>query len=299
MQKVIVILGPTGVGKSEMGISLAKNFDGEIISADSVQIFKGFDIGSAKITKEEMENIPHHCIDILEPNEEFSVYDYVEMTKQKIEEISKRNHLPIIVGGTGLYIKALINGYDFGGVSKNKEFREHIIQELEKNGFDFMYEKLKQLSLEVAKDVNKNNVQRLVRAFEIATFGHEKKRNESSYDFKVFALTFDREKLYDKINKRVEIMLDKGLLQEVENLLKNGAKEDCQGMRAIGYNQVLKYFKGEYDFETMKEKIKQLSRNYAKRQITFLKGMENIKYVDVSDREKAKNEIEREIKKWI
>lgn len=291
MKKVVFILGPTAVGKTKIGVMLAKKFGGEIISADSVQIYRGLDVGSAKVTKEEMEGIVHHAIDILNPQEEFSVFDFVEYTKQKIDEILSRNKLPIVVGGTGLYIKALTLGYNFGDSEKNSDLREKYQKLAREKGIDFLYELLKQKDSELAEKTDKNNLVRVVRALEIAECGGQKQYSEVDITPILIALVRDRQNLYNDINKRVDIMIENGLVEEVENLKKQGLSAANQSMRAIGYKEVLAFLDGEYDFQRMVELIKQHSRNYAKRQLTFLRGMKNINFVDV-EQENSKELIE-------
>lgn len=292
-------MGPTGVGKSDMAISLAEEFGGEIISADSVQVFKHFDIGSAKIQKEEMKNIPHYGLDLLEASEEFSVFNYIEYTKQKIDEIISKGKLPIIVGGTGLYVKALTEGYDFGGQGKESSFREELKKEAQEKGLEVLYERLKNLSPERASEISQNDEKRIIRSLEILALGNKPSKVQVDIDAKIFALDMPRDVLYDRINKRVDIMLENGLLKEVERLLASGVKKDCQPMRAIGYKEVVAFFDGELSKEEMTELIKKNSRNYAKRQLTFCRGIKNIDFVDVLDREKGKNELFEKVKEWL
>lgn len=296
--KAVFILGPTAVGKTFFSVKLAKDLDGEIISSDSVQIYKGLDIGSAKVTKEEMQGVKHYAIDILEPDEEFSVYDFVEFSKQKIAEISENGKLPIVVGGTGLYVKALTLGYDFGGTKKDENLREHLENLAREKGNDALFEMLKEKNPTMAEKTDKSNTVRLVRALEIALSDKEKGKNESQIDALLIALNHDREKLYADINRRVDVMLENGLVQEVEGLKARGLTKENQSMKAIGYKEVLAYLDGEYSYERMVELLKQHSRNYAKRQLTFLRGMENVHFVEVEDREKAYEEILSLVKDW-
>ena len=296
--KAVFILGPTAVGKTFFSVKLAKDLDGEIISSDSVQIYKGLDIGSAKVTKEEMQGVKHYAIDILEPDEEFSVYDFVEFSKQKIAEISENGKLPIVVGGTGLYVKALTLGYDFGGTKKDENLRENLENLAREKGNDALFEMLKEKNPTMAEKTDKSNTVRLVRALEIALSDKEKGKNERQIDALLIALNRDREKLYADINRRVDVMLENGLVQEVEGLKKRGLTKENQSMKAIGYKEVLAYLDGEYSYERMVELLKQHSRNYAKRQLTFLRGMENVHFVEVEDREKAYEEILSLVKDW-
>ena len=299
MTKVVFILGPTGVGKTKMSISLAKKFDGEIVSADSVQVFKGLNIGSAKITKNEMQSIKHYAIDILEPDEEFSVFDFVQYTKQKIEEISARGKLPIIVGGTGLYVKALTQGYDFGGTNPDKNLRKKLEKIAQEKGNDHLFELLKEKNPAMAEKTDSHNTVRLIRALEIALGCGEKSKNDVNFEFFLVALTRNREKLYEIINDRVDKMLEDGLIEEVEQLKKRGLSEKNQSMRAIGYKEVLAFLNGEYDRERMVELLKQHSRNFAKRQMTFLRGMNDVHYVDVENFEEAEKKLTKQIGDWL
>ena len=300
MKKVLIILGPTGIGKSEVGIYLAKKFNGEIISADSVQVYKYFDIGSAKITQEQMQGIKHYGIDILQPNGEFNAHQFIQYTKDKINEISERNHLPIIVGGTALYIRALVENYNLGGTQKHEEFREKLENEIEKDGLETVYNKLVQLDEDLAKKTDKHNKVRVIRAMEIATFGGEKSfsQNDEQYEYKIFALCMDRQSLYERINLRADKMLDEGIITETQNIIANYGY-DLSPLKAIGYKEVVSYLKNEIDKDTMLSLIKQHSRNYAKRQMTFLRSMKNVTYIDVQNRESGVKSLEKEARKWL
>lgn len=300
MKKVLIILGPTGIGKSEVGIYLAKKFNGEIISADSVQVYKYFDIGSAKITQEQMQGIKHYGIDILQPNGEFNAHQFIQYTKDKINEISERNHLPIIVGGTALYIRALVENYNLGGTQKHEEFREKLENEIEKDGLETVYNKLVQLDEDLAKKTDKHNKVRVIRAMEIATFGGEKSfsQNDDQYEYKIFALCMDRQSLYERINLRADKMLDEGIITETQNIIANYGY-DLSPLKAIGYKEVVSYLKNEIDKDTMLSLIKQHSRNYAKRQMTFLRSMKNVTYIDVQNRESGVKSLEKEARKWL
>lgn len=297
--KVVFILGPTAVGKTFFGVQIAKKLNGEIISADSVQIFKGFDIGSAKVTKEEMQGIKHYAIDILEPWEEFSVYDFVEYTKQKIEEIAKKGKLPIIVGGTGLYVKALTLGYNFGGVNKDVNLREELEDLARKKGNDYLFELLNKKDEKMAENTDKFNTVRLIRALEIALSNGQKQTNKVEIESLVFALNRDRKVLYDSINKRVDVMLQNGLVDEVKHLKSLGLSRENQSMKAIGYKEVLQFLDGEMDYDRMVEILKQHSRNYAKRQLTFLRGMKDVIWIDTQNVESAEREMLEKIKEWM
>lgn len=296
--KVIFILGPTGVGKSDIAVKIAQKFNGQIISSDSVQIYKEFNIGSAKITKEEKQNITHYGIDILSPIQNFSAFDYAQYTKEKIGEITKNGHLPIIVGGTGLYVRALTEGYNFGQADRNEEFRAKLEEEIKQNGLDSVYKRLYEADKELALKTDSKNKVRVIRALEIATFGTRKeKQNESDFDYIIFALNMDRQKLYDKINKRVDFMVKKGCVDEARRLYKKYGL--VQPMSAIGYKEFIPYFNGETTLENCVELVKQHSRNYAKRQLTFLRGMSQVKFVDAEDRQQALNQITANVEEFL
>ena len=297
-QKVVVILGPTGVGKSKIGVEIANKFNGEIISADSVQIFKDFNIGSAKITEEETKGIKHHLIDFVSPNEEFTVYNFVSNAKLKIKEISSKNKLPIIVGGTALYAKSLIENYNFGETERDLSVRKELEKELLEKGIDYLFKKLKNLNQEMAKSIDKNNSVRLIRAIEIAIAEKEKTKSESEFDFLIFALNKDRQALYEQINRRVDVMIKDGLVDEVKSLVEKYGTQ-VQPFKAIGYKEVLPYIQNKYSKQEMIDLIKQHSRNYAKRQITFIKNIKETKWIDTADFDNAKSEIETEIEKWL
>ena len=251
MKKVLFILGPTAVGKTKTSVSLARKFGGEVISADSVQIFKGFNIGSAKVTKEEMCEVKHHLIDICEPNENFTAYEMTEAIRKKIDEISPYA-LPIVVGGTGLYVKSLLLGYNFGGAGVDEDYRKKLEEILKVDGIEKLSKMLKNLSPSVYEKIDKKNPHRLIRALEIARFSGEKKEGKCEYDALIFALNLERQKLYERINRRVDIMLENGLVEEARALLKAGVSENAQAMHAIGYKEVVQYLKGEISFERMK-----------------------------------------------
>lgn len=270
MKKVLFILGPTGVGKSEVGIKLAQIFNGEIISADSVQVFRELNIGSAKVSEKEMGNIKHHAIDILPPQAKFSVFEFVKLTKDLIEQISAKGKNPIIVGGTGLYVKALTEGYDFGGESVSQQSRE----DLDKMTNEELANLLKSLNPEILNKIDLNNKRRLVRAVEIAREGKKVSKNKCEYDFLVLALIQPREQLYKKINDRVDLMIKKGLVEEVKGLKEKGLTLENQSMSAIGYKEIYNYLEGQCTLEDAVNLIKQHTRNYAKRQITFMKGLQ-------------------------
>lgn len=294
--KVVAIIGPTAVGKSKIGIDVAKAFNGEIISADSIAVFKEFNIGSAKIMPKQMQGVKHYGIDIVSPSEQFSTFDFVVMAKKAIKNILDQGKLPIIVGGTALYVKALIENYNLGG-KVDMNLRETLTKQLEEKGLPFMAERLKKILGEESKETDLKNPIRVLRALELALSGQNKTKNESEYDCKVFALIKDRQTLYNDINVRVDQMFANGLESEVMALYKKYG-ENAQPFKAIGYKEFLPYFKGQCTKEDMINLIKQHSRNYAKRQITFIKSMQNVCFVDRENVEEAEKLIFEEIEKW-
>lgn len=294
--KVVAIIGPTAVGKSKIGIDVAKAFNGEIISADSIAVFKEFNIGSAKIMPKQMQGVKHYGIDIVSPSEQFSTFDFVVMAKKAIKKILDQGKLPIIVGGTALYVKALIENYNLGG-KVDMNLRETLTKQLEEKGLPFMAERLKKILGEESKETDLKNPIRVLRALELALSGQNKTKNESEYDCKVFALIKDRQTLYNDINVRVDQMFANGLESEVRALYKKYG-ENAQPFKAIGYKEFLPYFKGRCTKEDMINLIKQHSRNYAKRQITFIKSMQNVCFVDGENVEEAEQLIFEEIEKW-
>ena len=275
MKTVVVIYGPTAVGKSSIAIELAKMINGEIISADSMQIYKHLNVGSAKATKEEMQGITHHLIDIKEPEEDYSVSEFCTDAKVCIEQIIKNGHIPIIVGGTGLYIKGLTEGYNFANTEKNLQFRDSL-KELSNDELN-----AKIMHLEPTLKIDANNRRRLIRTLEKLTFGEEVKANKSEqYSFKMFAILDDRQKIYNRINARVDSMAKNGLVEEAKFLFNLNLPENNQAIKAIGYKELFPYLKGEKSLEECLEVLKQKTRNYAKRQITFLNQFDNITRVD-------------------
>ena len=300
---VVILLGPTGVGKSSISIELAKDFNAEIISADSIQIYKRLNIGSGKITDVEKQNISHHMIDILEPTEEYSVEEYVKATRELILNICNRKKLPIIVGGTGLYLKSLILNYDFNNTPKNNEIRYKYEQLCNEKGLPYLYGLLKEKWKERALEISANDKKRIIRALEIVENSQNKKEKSNNRQDKnqylIFALNTDRKVLYNNINNRVDEMFTRGLEEEVKELYDSGLNINNQSMKGIGYKEFIPYFENKIGVEQVKELIKQHSRNYAKRQLTFLRSMENINWIDVSNRELAIKTIKEKINEYV
>lgn len=291
MKKIplIILTGPTAVGKTDLSIKIAKDLDAEIISADSMQIYEYMDVGSAKVTKEEMDGIHHYMIDEVKPDFKFSVSEFQLRADKYIDEIIEKNKLPLVTGGTGLYLNSLIYNMDFAKSDANNELREYLRLELEEHGIDYMHEKLRSLDEESANRIHKNNTKRVIRALEVCLSGE--KMNDFSRDLKfndkyepiIIVLNRERDHLYERINKRVDIMLEKGLIDEVKNLLNMGYSKDLVSMQGIGYKEIIKYLDGEYTYDEAIEVIKRDSRRYAKRQITWFKRYESAKWFNLDE----------------
>ncbi len=286
--KIVCVVGPTASGKTSFSIEYAKKNNGEIISCDSMQIYKYMDIGTAKATKEEREAVPHHMLDFVDPNTDFSVADFVEGARKCIQDISKRGKLPILCGGTGLYIDSIINNLEFSEEKRDDEYRVYLQEMAEEKGNEAVHDLLKELDPVEAEKVHYNNVKRVIRALEICkTTGMTKTeadklaKRDSLYDAEIFGMSMDREKLYDRINRRVDIMMEEGLLDEVKRLLSMGIRRNSTAMQAIGYKELIEYLDGECDLSSAIDKIKQESRRYAKRQLTWFRRNKDIKWVEV------------------
>ena len=259
-------------------------------------VYRDMNIGTAKPTAEELAAVPHHLVNILPPEASFSVVDFKEQAQRLITEINERGHLPIIAGGTGLYIKALLEDYAFNSVSEDSELRERLTKEAEEQGPEALHKRLAALDPEAAQRIHPNNVRRVVRALEAALSGEQVNQygaSESPYDAIVIGLEMERSALYERINKRVDIMLEQGLEQEVRSLLERGVSPDCQSMQSIGYRQMVWYLNGSMDYEQAVEKLKQATRNFAKRQITWYKKMPYIKWIELEATPNYTNVVER------
>lgn len=284
MQKVIVICGPTASGKTNLSIELAKKINGEIVSCDSMQIYKDMNIGTAKVTKEEMQGIKHYLVDFVSPDKRYSVAEYKKDATMAIEEILAKGKTPIVVGGTGLYVDSLIYDIEYQDIKIDEEYRAELEKIAEEEGLQKLYEMAKEVDSEAIKKVSANDKKRIMRILEIykATGKNktqqeiESRKNKVKYDYKVFAIDMERSLLYERINKRVDIMMEQGLVEEVKMLLKK-YKTFPTAMQGLGYKEVVAYINNEYTKEEMVEKIKQETRRYAKRQLTwFRKNKETI-----------------------
>ena len=283
--KVIVIVGPTASGKTTLSIELAKKINGEIVSCDSMQIYKDMDIGSAKPTKQEMQGIKHYMIDIVDPDERFSVAEYKKQAEVAIEEILKKGKTPIVVGGTGLYANSLIYGIEYNEIKLDEQYRKDLEDiASSEQGLKKLYEEALKIDSQAMEIISPNDKKRIIRVLEIyhstgktkTELEIESRKNGVKYDYKVFAIDMDRDILYDRINKRVDIMLKNGLIEEVKNLLQK-YKEFPTAMQGLGYKEVVEYLNKDISKEEMIQKIKQETRRYAKRQLTwFRKNKETI-----------------------
>ena len=288
-QKLLVIIGPTAVGKTKLSIEMAKRYNGEIISGDSMQIYRGMDIGTAKITMNEMEGIPHYLIDIKEPSENFSVAEFQHLVRDRISEIAKKGKLPIIVGGTGLYIQSVIYDYQFSDVPGDESFRLMLEERAKEIGNEALYKELLAVDQESAAQIHPNNVRRVIRALEIYHLtGKTMKDIQSTqqrdllFNTALVGLTMERENLYSRINTRVDLMMNEGLLAEVKNLYQQGLR-DCQSIQAIGYKEIYDYLDDRVTLDEAVENLKQNSRRYAKRQLTWFRNKMEVQWFDMTD----------------
>ncbi|MDR5588201.1 tRNA (adenosine(37)-N6)-dimethylallyltransferase MiaA [Clostridium aquiflavi] len=287
-QKILVLGGPTAVGKTELSIKLAEKLNGEILSADSMQIYKNMDIGSAKVTKEEMKDINHYMIDIVSPEEEFSVADFKNIGEKAIKEIIAKEKLPMIVGGTGLYINSLTCNVTFTESEKDDEYRAYLESLAEANGNNYVHEMLKEIDEISYREIHPNNRKRVIRALEVykitgkpfSSYNVGDDFYKTDYDVFYYVLTMDREKLYNRINKRVEIMIENGLIYECIELKKLGYTSDMQSMQGIGYKEIFYYLDKKISLDEAINLIKQGSRNYAKRQLTWFRRDPRCTFLD-------------------
>ena len=291
MKKLIVLTGPTAVGKTELSINLAKAVNGEIISADSIQVYKGMDIGSAKITPDEMQGINHYLIDILEPAEEFNIHLFKTLTLKAMDEIYAKDKIPIIVGGTGFYIQSVIYDIDFCDTEADNSYRESLETIAQNKGNLYLHEMLRKVDNKSADAIHPNNVQRVIRALEyynqtgqpISEHNIVQKNNSSPYNFAYFVLNDKRELLYERINKRVDTMFENGLIQEVKELLNSGCNKDMVSMQGIGYKEVVEYLEGKLSLDETKELIKKNTRHFAKRQLTWFRREKEVNMININE----------------
>ena len=303
--KVIVICGPTASGKTALSIELAKKIDGEIISCDSMQIYKDMNIGTAKVTENEMQGIKHYLVDWVSPDTRYSVADYKIDAEKAIENIISKGKIPIIVGGTGLYVDSLIYGIEYPEIEFDEEYRRKLEKEADEDGLENLYNKAKEIDEQAMQKISINDRKRIIRVLEIyhATGKNkteqeiESRKKEVKYDYKIFAINMDREKLYERINLRVDKMIEKGLIKEVENLQKK-YKHFPTAMQGLGYKKVVEYLQNEITKDEMIEKIKQESRRYAKRQLTWFRKNKQTIWIDgLANLNNNINIIEKELNK--
>ena len=283
-EKLIVIAGPTASGKTALAVELARRLDTEIISGDSMLVYKGLDIGAAKPGKKEMGGIRHHLIDILDAGAGFNVTDFINLAKPVITLLNQQGRIPILAGGTGLYIKSLVEGYQFNETSGDPEYRESLQRLAEEKGREYVFDMLRKVNPDAAERLHINNFRRIIRALEVYHLGgeqiSEEKASELAYDVFAIGLGWERSVLYERINRRVDIMIEQGLYNEVEGLLKNGISDSCQSMKGIGYKELLPAVRGEISLDEAADKIKQNTRHFAKRQLTWYRKMPYIRWYD-------------------
>lgn len=285
---LVILTGPTAVGKTALSIKLASEIGGEIISADSMQVYRQMDIGSAKIKSEEMGGIPHHLIDILEPEEEFNVCLFEKLALEAMEQIYERGHIPVVVGGTGFYIQALLYQIDFTEEETDTAFRDKLWQLGEEKGNHYLHELLRKVDPESAEEIHENNRKRVIRALEfyensgkpISTHNKEQRQKTSAYNSCYFVLTDDRKKLYERIESRVDQMLSKGLVDEVRTLKERGCNASMVSMQGLGYKEILEYLDGRCSLLEAVEKIKKETRHFAKRQLTWFRREKDVIWLD-------------------
>lgn len=287
---LLVLVGPTAVGKTELSLQLAERYSCEIISADSMQVYRGMNIGTAKASTDELERVPHHLIDVVQPDEPFSVTDFQLLAENKIEDISKRGHLPFLVGGTGLYIQSITYGYEFAEGGADDELRDQLQKVASEQGGEVLLERLRIIDPESAARIHPNNHRRVIRALEIyhltgktMTEHLAEQKLGSPYRAYIIGLTRDRKQLYDRVNRRVDQMIQEGLIEEVERLLCEGYSEALTSMQGLGYKEVVSYLQGKSSLEEAIAHLKQNTRRYAKRQLTWFRRMKEIEWFDLTD----------------
>lgn len=301
---IIVICGPTAVGKTEYAIKTALKMNGEVVSCDSMQLYKYMDIGSAKPTADEQAQVRHHLVDQIDPSEPFSAAKYQALAKAAIEDIFAREKTPVIAGGTGLYLNALLYKMDFSAPPRKDAFREQLYQEAEERGPLFIYEKLVKADPQAADRIHPNNVKKVIRALEAAEAGERVKDfakdlvPTDEYSATLIGLTRDRDQLYDRINRRVDLLVEQGLLDEVKKLLAMGLTESDISMKGIGYKEIIAYYHGQYDLEEAIDLVKKNTRHYAKRQLTWFKRYKDMKWFNISEYDSDEDCLE-EIFKWL
>lgn len=293
---LVIVAGPTASGKSSVAVELAKQMNGEIISADSMQVYRGMDVGTAKITAEEMSGVPHYLLDVFAPDEEFNIAIFQKFAKAHIKEIQAKNKLPILAGGTGFYIQSVAFDSEFEDMEMDKALRAALEREYEELGADHFHEKLAQVDAEAARSIHPNNKKRVVRAMEyfhltgerISEHNKTQRAKQSPYDLHYFVLNMDREVLYRRIDSRVDKMIEFGLVDEVKGLLQQGYTKDLVSMQGLGYKEILAYLEGEISLDEAVYILKRDTRHFAKRQWTWFKREPHCIWVDITEKESAK-----------
>ena len=288
---IIVLTGPTAVGKTDLSIRLAKAVNGEIISADSMQVYKKMNIGTAKIMPEEMDGIKHYLIDVLEPSEAFNVYTFKEMADEAIKEIYAKGKVPIIVGGTGFYIQAVLYDIDFSDNDADTTIRDELTRIYEEKGATYLHNMLREVDEQAAKDIHENNVKRVIRAIEfykqtgtkISEHNASQRENVSPYNFAYFVLNDDRQILYDRIDKRIDKMIEAGLVDEVKSLMKEGLDRSLVSMQGLGYKEIIDYLNGDISLEQAIYILKRDTRHFAKRQLTWFRREKEVTFVNLDE----------------
>ena len=288
---LVILTGPTSVGKTSLSISLAHEIGGEIISADSMQVYRGMDIGTAKITEEEMDGIPHYLVDILEPDQPFNVVEFQRLAKEAMNRIYSHGKIPILVGGTGFYIQALVYDIDFSEHQEKEDYRRELTLLAEEKGRQYLHSMLEEVDPEYAASVHYNNVKKVIRALEyhketggkLSAHNREQQERTSPYRFAYLVLNQDRELLYQRINQRVDQMMEQGLLQEVRQLSEKGFTPDLVSMQGLGYKEFFEYFKGNLSLDEVVDRIKMETRRFAKRQLTWFRREKDVIWINKGD----------------
>ncbi|WP_251616410.1 tRNA (adenosine(37)-N6)-dimethylallyltransferase MiaA [Senimuribacter intestinalis] len=303
-REIIVICGPTAVGKTKYAIETALHMDGEVVSCDSMQLYKYMDIGSAKPTAEERSRIKHYLVDEIEPTEAFSAARYQKLAKGAIEEIFAKGKTPVIAGGTGLYLSALLYDMDFSAPPGDSAFREQLYKEAEVHGAAFLHQKLTEADPKAAERIHPNNIKKVVRAIEAATLGEKVKdfatdlKPTADYSARLIGLCRDRQQLYGRINQRVDLLMEQGLCDEVKDLMERGLTESDISMKGIGYKEIIGYLEGRYDLAEAVDLVKKNTRHYAKRQLTWFKRYKDMQWFNISEYDSDESCLE-EIFKWL
>lgn len=299
-QKLLVLVGPTAVGKTALSLQLARDLDAEIISGDSMQVYRGMDIGTAKASPEEQAIVPHHLIDIRNPDEPYSVSDFQDECEQAIRSIAARGKLPFIVGGTGLYIQSVVYGYKFSDAGQDENFRRELHEYVEQHGAAALHERLRKVDPESAARLHVNDIRRIIRALEVYHLtGHTmteylaEQPSESPYRTCLIGLTMRRDLLYQRIEERVDLMIEQGLVEEVDMLLRQGYGPGLISMQGLGYKEIVGYLLGEYSLDHATELLKRNTRRFAKRQLSWFRHMKEIEWVDMTEREKFVSNVAR------